>query len=208
MTASPPPEQDADAGWLALTPHPAGPAPRGLSLDARCVAPGPGRLALAWRVTGKVETILLPPAQSTGERRDGLWRATCFELFMGRTDDLADNLANRPADRPAPRQAVYWEVNVAPSGDWAAYRFERYRKGRRDENALTVARVRAARAPRGFVLSADLEAGAPVPTGGALAVGLTAVLAHEDGGTSYWALAHAPERPDFHRADTFVYRLS
>ena len=33
-----------------------------------------------------------------------------------------------------------------------------------------------------------------------LAIGLSAILEEEDGTKSYWALAHPPDKPDFHHA--------
>ncbi len=36
---------------------------------------------------------------------------------------------------------------------------------------------------------------------------LTAVLEEKDGAKSYWALAHAPDKPDFHHPDCFVAKL-
>ena len=35
-------------------------------------------------------------------------------------------------------------------------------------------------------------------------VGFSAILEEEDGTISYWALAHAPGRPDFHHPDCFA----
>ena len=46
-----------------------------------------------------------PPAEPA--RVDGLWQATCFEMFLKHDDDDA-----------------YREWNFAPSGEWAAYDFE------------------------------------------------------------------------------------
>jgi hypothetical protein len=36
---------------------------------------------------------------------------------------------------------------------------------------------------------------------------LSAILEEKDGTKTYWALAHADERPDFHHPDCFVARL-
>ena len=41
---------------------------------------------------------------------DGLWRHTCFEVFL------------------ATRSRAYREYNFSPSGEWAAYGFSSYRK--------------------------------------------------------------------------------
>ena len=46
-----------------------------------------------------------------------------------------------------------------------------------------------------------------VDAGQQWALGLSAVLEEKDGTKSYWALAHAADKPDFHDAGCFVARL-
>jgi hypothetical protein len=41
-----------------------------------------------------------------------------------------------------------------------------------------------------------------------LGLGLTAVIEDRAQVLSYWALAHASEKPDFHRAESFVAALA
>ena len=50
--------------------------------------------------------------QHTAQRQDNLWRHTCFEVFLGR-----------------PGAKGYWELNIAPNGDWNLYQFSDYRSG-------------------------------------------------------------------------------
>jgi hypothetical protein len=52
-----------------------------------------------------------------------------------------------------------------------------------------------------------LEAELAWDPGPALRIGLAAILEDLDGSLSYWALAHAPGRPDFHRRESFVLQL-
>ena len=40
-----------------------------------------------------------------------------------------------------------------------------------------------------------------------LALSFTAVIEDTDGRLSYWALAHAPGKPDFHHAHAFALEL-
>lgn len=40
-----------------------------------------------------------------------------------------------------------------------------------------------------------------------LQIGLAAVLEHDDGALSHWALQHSTERPDFHVRDSFAVHL-
>ena len=107
-----------------------------------------------------------------------------------------------------PGEAAYREVNVAPSGDWAAYRFEGYRKGRRDDGAVTVGSVGETREAGLYLLRAEINFDDATTAQTPLEIGLSAVLETKAGETSYWALAHPPGKPDFHHADCFAYRLA
>lgn len=51
------------------------------------------------------------PARRAARFADGLWRHTCFEVFIARKGSRA-----------------YREYNFSPSGEWAAYGFSSYRK--------------------------------------------------------------------------------
>lgn len=167
----------------ALTRHPALPCPAVESLEVEAGrAPG-GRLVLRYRVRGALGDLIVPPP-AVPARVDGLWEHTCFEAFVAFGGD------------------GYLECNFAPSGQWAAYRFDGYRQGMAPFETDP---------PR-----IDVEAGAEeldvrvafaLPAEGPVRIGLTAVIEAADGGLSYWALAHAPGPPDFHRAEIRVLAL-
>ena len=89
----------------------------------------------------------------------------------------------------------YREFNFSPSGEWAAYEFDGYRTGRRAIEA------RPEIVLRGTQLEVWLEEKAA-------RIGLSAVIEEEDGAISYWALRHAPGKPDFHHPDTFAMELA
>jgi hypothetical protein len=135
---------------------------------------------LRYRVEG-ADALCLPPAAAP-ERTDGLWRTTCFELFV----------------QPAAGTG-YLEFNIAPSGQWAAYRFDGYRAGMRDLDLAAPLQIRRS----GDAWQVDLPA--PLPIG---RVGLAAVIEELDGTRSYWALAHPPGAPDFHHPDCFAIDLA
>ncbi|HWA37303.1 MAG TPA: DOMON-like domain-containing protein [Burkholderiales bacterium] len=108
---------------------------------------------------------------------DGLWRGTCFEAFVAAGEG-------------------YDEFNLAPSGAFAAYRFSGYRAGMaRLEGELPVAWSRG-----------RLETMVPVRED-ARRLALAAVIEEADGALSYWALRHAPGKPDFHHPDAFALDL-
>jgi hypothetical protein len=158
-----------------------------VSVDAR--RPGPGRLSLAYRVTGELGRLYVPPP-SEPLRTDDLWKRTCFEAFV----------------LPGPGEA-YVELNLAPSGRWATYHFDRYREGMRDALDVVPSPLEVTTDASGFRLSVTVAltdlAAAPV-----WRLGLTAVIEEEGGRVSHWAIAHPRPQPDFHDAGGFVLELA
>lgn len=132
-----------------------------------------------FRLDGALDTVALPPP-GPSVRSDGLWQSTCFEIFwQGIGED------------------GYREFNLAPSGRWAAYEFERYREGMREAEVAGIAVACSQASANGageLVLKASISADLPSPA----QVGLSAVIEHAAGGLQYWALAFAPGPPDFH----------
>ena len=134
------------------------------------------------------------PEVRLAEAADELWRHTCCELFAGVVGD-----------------AAYREFNWSPSGQWAMYGFSDYRV--RDSIGLNVAApapgIRFASGAAGWTLQARLDAAAlPGVAGESIELGVAVVLEAADGNLSYWAPRHAAARPDFHRRESFVLRLS
>lgn len=135
-------------------------------------------------VSGELERLKIPQTADTPARTDGLWRGSCFELFLR-----------------ALSGASYDEFNFSPSGHWAAYRFERYRQGPRALE-LTVPVVT-------FEAGDDrciLDAAFAVPGLGADPVRIAAAVVLEDraGMLHYWALQHPDGKPDFHHEAGFI----
>jgi hypothetical protein len=151
-----------------------------------------GRLELSWRLAGDLDALVLPDPSETRRRCDGLWQTTCLEAFWGFAG-----------------QEAYWELNLAPSGDWNLYRLNHYRgplapvalaaappwQVRRRAGELEV----AVELDLGEVAGGDESGVAGLP----LEVSLTAVIEQVGQGVSYWALAHTGAEPDFHRRDSF-----
>jgi len=116
-------------------------------------------------------------------RRDELWRATCFEVFVQTADG-------------------YLEYNLSPSSEWATYRFDRYREGMRPADEGVVSKGTRFRG-----LGTELEAQLELPDG-VTKLAFSAVLRTVEGETFYWALAHPSDKPDFHHPDSFVLELT
>ena len=143
-------------------------------------------LKLRYQVFGDLHR-LKPPGGERAGRADGLWRSTCFELFL----------------KPEGAEG-YLEGNFA-GPQWATYRFTGYRKG------MTEAAVEPWVIEAGIDwLLVEIDPGRlarpdmPAPT---WQIGLSAVIEDIDGAISYWALAHPSDKPDFHHPDSFVLTL-
>ena len=171
-----------------LTLHPICRSEAVTRIEAEASRPAPGRLALLYRVTGALDQVLwphvVPPA-----RTDALWQHTCFEVFLR-----------------APPDQAYFEFNLAPSTEWAAYSFDGYRDGMRILGEFDAPHIETRRSGTEFMLEAALEWDG-LPEGRAWQLGLSAVIEETNGRKSYWALAHPAARPDFHDARAFALEL-
>ncbi len=146
-----------------------------------------GWLQLRWRVEG-AGNVVLPPLAGN-HRRDELWRTTCFELFI----------RNGPGEG-------YAELNFSPSENWAAYDFSAPRKDMA-ERAVSRDPVITPRLG-GNILIVDVALRlADLPHLPA-AFAMTAVIEEAGSATSYWAMHHGSERPDFHDPACFIGRLA
>ncbi len=168
-----------------LVRHPDTPSHAVKAVTAQAARTAEGKLALSYVLRGDIRAVQIP---APGPARIGwkLWRHTCCELF------LRQKSAN-----------VYQEFNFSPSGEWAAYAFTRYREGAplADESMNPQIAVRSD--DEQLELSALVHA-----PRGPLMLGLSIVVEEESGALSYWALRHAPGKPDFHHADAFALELA
>ena len=133
-------------------------------------------------------TALAVPDPTSPGRADGLWQRTCCELFL----------------KPAGGEG-YFEFNLSPSGQWAAYAFGGYRAGMRNLALPGDPHIELERQGAVFVLEADVDL-AEIPAG-RLTIDISAVIEETDGTKSYWALNHPPGAPDFHHPDCFALEL-
>jgi hypothetical protein len=169
-----------------LQPHPSTPIAFDLSIEVEALRLEQELIELSFLLTGETERILLPPPGRL-RRADGLWQHTCFEAFI----------------KPGSAEA-YREINLAPSGEWAAYDFDGYRQGMRNADLLAPAMARSGD-------SGELKVEAAIagpPSTAAWHIGLSAVIEARDGTRSYWALHHPPGKPDFHHRDCFALELA
>lgn len=146
-------------------------------------------LALRYVVHGDIARLVVPGWISRS-RADELWKTTCLEAFV------------------ADGKGGYHEFNLSPSGQWAAYGFTGYREGMTPHAGVELRDLERSVEDDRLILSAVLDLDRlGLPAGDAWRIGLSAVIEETDGAKSYWALAHAPGKPDFHHPDAFAYDL-
>jgi hypothetical protein len=167
--------------------HPGSTCDAVAGIEAEALRCGPAGLRLHYIVTGAIGELLLP-RPAAPRRQDGLWQHSCFEAFV----------------RSGPDQP-YFELNFAPSREWAGYRFEGYRAGMADADLAPPTISTRADAAR-----FELEAEIAFPVDGPDApwqLGLSAVIEERNGRKSYWALRHPPGKADFHHPESFALQL-
>ena len=168
--------------------------PPGFQISAELVWTRDGWLELSYGVLARAATginaLRLPTdlndGPQQGQRRDDLWTTTCFEAFLA-----------------APGEQRYWEVNLAPNGDWAVYRFDHYRSGQTQQELSTPPTVRLQRGANQLRLDARIALEPWWTPGGCPDLALTAVIDRGQDGLSHWALCHG-RKPDFHDRSTFL----
>ncbi|MBK5103284.1 MAG: DOMON-like domain-containing protein [Burkholderiales bacterium] len=178
---------------IQLISHPATNLPRVGALLLDLSLTGAGDLRARFDCRCRAGALRLPQARPA-QAADELWRHTCCELFVG--------VAGDPG---------YREFNCSPSGQWAMYGFSAYREREPSPFQPTVPApsIEFASEAGGWTLQVRIAAAAlPRAAAAQIELGVAVVLEAEQGSLSYWALRHAAERPDFHRRETFVLRLS
>ncbi len=138
---------------------------------------------------GDLAGLRLPPFDHVW-RGDRLWEHSCFEAFAAVAGEHG-----------------YLELNFAPSGAWAAHRFTAYRQGMTP--ALGAApEITVRRSAASLEVGVRVGLSEVLPRGGALRLGLCAVIEDASGALSYWALRHPPGKPDFHSPAAFALCLA
>ena len=160
-------------------------------IEARVCWIEAGVLALTYTLEGDIKRISIPPSRSP-RRADDLWQHTCFEAFVS-----------------VEGKAEYCEFNFSPSGEWAAYRFRRYRDGAPLDDAELAPKIAARNADDHLDVHATIHLHRlpMILHNTCLRLGLSAVIEEENGRLSYWALKHPPGKPDFHHSDGFALEI-
>jgi len=140
----------------------------------------------------------LPITNRVGQRQFELWQHHCFELFIGELESNA-----------------YWELNLAPNGNWNCFKFSDYRKDQRESEAYSLAGLQAVRSAQSYRLEANIDIKPILKKKGlekmglearglekgslALSLGASAVIATATQ-LNYFSIRHGAT-PDFHHRD-------
>jgi len=174
-----------------LLRHPQSPCSPVSRIQVDAVRLEDGRVTFVYMAVGEPGRVRIPEPGEP-QRVDDLWRHTCFEAFVAPPDG-----------------DTYYELNFAPSRAWAAYRLDSYRSGM-TRAPIDPPEIKPMTTEPAFGMVATVALG-PLPElvpWQDWRVGLSAVIEDEEGDISYWALAHAPGKPDFHHADCFAAELA
>jgi hypothetical protein len=171
---------------VALVGHPDNPAGLRHAVAATLARLPGGGLAVGYAIRGGIDELRVPTVAEPAPA-DALWRTTCCELFV------------------AGAGTAYREFNFSPSGQWAACDFSGYRERAAQSAVLPQPTFSVRR--EGDALRVDVALAAAALPAAALRLGVSAVLETRDGRIGYWALAHAPGKPDFHHAAAFALAL-
>lgn len=122
------------------------------------------------------------------QRKDELWKTTCFEWFL-----------------KAKGQSAYWECNLSSGGDWNLYQLSHYRSEVKPEPALSDFKFKSEKiSTTEWSFEGEWDLSSLLRPEESVLINLCAVLETQDHKKSYWSLTHTQKQPDFHHADHFV----
>src|SRR5512145_1366259 len=170
---------------VALERHPEAACNALRGIQASVSRAAAGGLQVAFVLDGDIDRVRVPSPRPA-RVAEGLWRHTCCEIFIAR-----------------PGAPGYREFNLSPSGEWAAYDFTRYRDGALLADPALAPGIVVRQGPDRLELQAQIRLKLEHP----VLIGLAAVIEEKSGLLSYWALRHAPGKPDFHHPDAFAIEL-
>ncbi len=141
------------------------------------------KLTLTFTVKGALENYIFPKEEPI-KRKNELWKATCFELF----------LANANKDE-------YYELNLSPSLAWNFYCLEHYRAEVKEVVSLVEPTITVSRGQGRYEISFGLEG---LDLKQFDSCNLTAILLTQEGERTFWSLEVMEDSPDFHNRAYFV----
>jgi hypothetical protein len=152
--------------------------------------PPQDQLTVTYHLQGTIADIYLPPPIPAPVRQSELWESTCLELFIGLT-----------------AQSRYWEVNLAPNGNWNVFALSDYRQGMCEARQIDQLKIITQQNHDRFTLETSMPLTGIAVSDTAIVIAVTAVIQTKAGDISFWAIHHCSNEPDFHRRDSFTLSL-
>ena len=174
---------------FSLEPFPSEGLPQHLKITGN-IGRNSNKLSVLYTLSGPLAELMVPAHADVPLRRDGLWKETCFEFFLGPVN--SDH---------------YWEFNLSPSGHWNVYSFTSYREGMQEEPVFKNLPFCVLLHSDSLQLSLEVEMDKLVPSDRDLKINISAVIKTINGRTTFWALTHPGPQADFHRKDGFIIDL-
>ena len=142
-------------------------------------------LRLTVQLKGSIASELEDVMQ-VGQREFGLWQHNCFELFLGE-----------------PGSAAYWELNLAPNGNWNCFGFNDYRQDQKESDRCAVTEFSAVCRGLNYQLEAKILTNPPLQSSGSgLSLGAAAII-ETASDLNYFSIRHGTT-PDFHHRDHHI----
>ncbi len=143
---------------------------------------------LSYSIFGDISEIIIPYIEnftSNYQRKDELWKTTCFELFIANKIDKS-----------------YFEINVSPDYGYNTYSFNDYRYGMKEEGSLSIKNIEKIKDNNKFNLKFILKSENLINIDNLL-VNISSVIKYNNGKTEHWALNHSADKADFHDFNYF-----
>jgi len=154
-----------------------------MTIDAKESA----RLSLVFKINDEnsevdLEKRILVHEGASLERKDELWKMTCFEMFLNPTG-----------------QKQYYEFNFSIEGAWNCYHFAGYRfpQPPQPTEDFEIEKILW----KSNQLEISIRNKSPFQK---FDIGLTAVIKNKKNQTTYFSLKHEGGKPDFHLASGFT----
>ena len=142
-------------------------------------------LRLTVQLKGSIASEL-EDVDQVGQRVFGLWQHHCFELFLGEAGSTA-----------------YWELNLAPNGNWNCFGFSDYRQDQKESDRCELTEFSAVRRGRTYQLEARILIHPALQSSDCvLSLGAAAII-ETASDLNYFSIRHGTT-PDFHHRDHHI----
>ncbi|MDD1444212.1 hypothetical protein MEO93_28515 [Dolichospermum sp. ST_sed3] len=146
-------------------------------------------LKICYELTGDIYLINIPKL-IYGERKNNLWKNSCFEFFVSETNS-----------------SKYFEFNLSPSSDFNIYAFDDYRTNMKEFIDLKNPSINIINKNDKLFLEIQINIKDLFKTKIPLKLGISAIIKDINNECYYFSLVHSKPIPDFHDRNSFIIDL-